>query len=57
MIADMNGGFCDMHPDEREALDLLDRPCGMLLLHAATLCQQSQVRIERTSDKWKAMTP
>jgi hypothetical protein len=56
MIADMNGGFCDMHPDEREALDLLDRPCGMLLLHAATLCRQSQVRIERTSDRWKAMS-
>jgi hypothetical protein len=56
MSPDMNGGYCDEREDEREALDVIDRQCGTLILKAATLCQQSQVRIERTSDKWKAMS-
>jgi hypothetical protein len=49
-------GWQDEAEAEREALEIMDHRCGVMILRAAQRCQQSLVRIERTSGKWKAMT-
>jgi hypothetical protein len=55
MTADQNG-WCDLPEEIREDMELLDRPCGPLLLHAMQQCRSSWLRIQRTQKKWKEAT-
>jgi hypothetical protein len=55
VTADYNG-WADLPENEREYLELYDRPCGGLLQSAHEHVAQSRVRIARTTRKWKATT-
>jgi hypothetical protein len=53
MIADCNG-WTDLPESEREALDVADHRCGLLLLSAHRHVLESLVRIERMNKRMGA---